>query len=364
MRVGVIATELEGQRTGVGRYLEGLLAGALAAEPDLRFVLFLHGAPFEHPLFRDSRVVPRFAGRSGRAWIWEQLALARVSAGERLDVLFSPSYALPLMTGLPGVVTIHDLSFERLPEEFGPAERWRRRLTARASAQRAARVLADTPAIARELVEMYALPARKVGVVPLGLDAKFALQPGERARSTNPYWLALGTVLERRHPELVIAAFAREHRRRPALRLVIAGANRLREPADLARWIAASGAAEAIEAPGYVAEDAVVELYRGAELAFYLSSYEGFGLPPLEALACGTPVVVGPGLALDELWPSYPFRVESFDADGLERVLGTLRGRGELLREVGQEGAERMKQLTWKTAGERWLAELAKAVAA
>ncbi|HRC87054.1 MAG TPA: hypothetical protein PK413_15710, partial [Thermoanaerobaculia bacterium] len=124
MRVGVVAYELEGEATGVGRYLEGLLSG-VSPSADWMFRLFCHGRPFEHPLFDRPDVEPQFAGREGRPWLWEQIELPELLAQHSLDLVFSPAYSLPGRLREPGVVTLHDLSFERLPGEFGPRERWR-----------------------------------------------------------------------------------------------------------------------------------------------------------------------------------------------------------------------------------------------
>ena len=99
-------------------------------------------------------------------------------------------------------------------------------------------------------------------------------------------------------------------------------------------------------------------LYRRATLSFYLSSYEGYGLPPLESLAAGTPAIVSRGLALDELWPDYPYRALTLDLSGVIRTTrDALAGDAER-RRVGREGAERMSRLDWTRAAERFLGEI------
>ncbi len=231
MKLGVVAYEMEGARTGVGRYLEGLLAGLRESESPWRFELFLKGEPFEHELW-GGKVEPVFDRRAGaHPILWEQLRLPRLLARRGVDAVFSPAYSLPRGLGVPSLVTVHDLSFERLGGELSWKERWRRRFLARSAVRRATRVLADTGMIGRELEVTYDLPPEKVGVVPLGLDDKF-LSGGDAEADlaklgsygiAPPYLLYLGSILPRRRVDLVIEAFAAVAAENPELRLVLAG---------------------------------------------------------------------------------------------------------------------------------------------
>lgn len=375
MKVGIVAYEMEGARTGVGRYLEGLLSGIARTGCTWQWHLFFKGERFDHDLWRDgSRFVPHFDGRPrARPILWEQLRLPRFLGRAGLDVLFSPAYSLPRGPGVPSIVTVHDLSFERLPGEFDFKERWRRRFLARRAAARASRVLADTGEIARELERAYGLAPAKIGVVPIGLDPLFLergrtdAQEEDRARLAPygiepPYLLFVGSMLDRRRLDLVIDAFADVAPSFPALRLALAGRNRLRRPRDLGRWIEGSGRAERIREVGYVAEAAMAALYRQAELTLYLSAYEGYGLPPLESLALGTPAVVGGGLALDDLWPDYPYRCRRLDRRTVSETTRRALEDGAERRRVGEEGARRMARLDWKRSAELFLAEVERAV--
>jgi glycosyltransferase involved in cell wall biosynthesis len=375
VRVGVVAYEMEGESTGVGRYLRGLLGGVAEVDPGWRWTLFFHGPSRDEPLLSRPGFAAIFAGRTGRPLAWEQLRLPRALARWGGDLVFSPSYSLPPTAGLPGVLTVHDLSFELLGAEFGWRERWRRRWLARRACRRAARVLTDTEAMRQQLADRYRLPREKVAVVAPGVDRAFreagAVTAGQAPRRgaetrlpgvRRPYLLHLGTLLDRRHPRLLLEAFASLRRRRPELSLVLAGADRLRRRGELEGWLADPELGAGVVRLGYVPEAAVVPLYQGALLSFYLSSYEGFGLPPLESLACGTPAVVGGGLALDELWPDYPFRVERLEATEVARVAAAALDEPLARRRVAEAGVERMGRLTWRRAAEAFLAELERAL--
>jgi len=377
MEIGVVAYELEGERTGVGRYLEGLLTGLAELGDDDRYRLFFKGDPFDHPLWSEGsgRFEPVFDRRpDSRPILWEQLRLPRLLRGAGLDLLYSPAYSLPPAGSLPSVVTVHDLSFERLPEEFPWKERWRRRLLARRAVRRARRVLADTSAVARELAERYRVDRSRIGVVPLAVDPRFRDRRGGGPEEDadlalladhgvrTPYLLYLGSILDRRRLDLVIAAFAAVAASDPELGLVIAGANRLRRPEALGRWIDESGHGGRIVRLGYVPEALLLPLYRRATLSFYLSSYEGYGLPPLESLAAGTPPVVTPGLALDELWPDYPFRCQRLAPEVVGAVTAVAVADPDARRAVAARGAEVLAPLTWRRSAELFRGELREAL--
>ena len=386
MKIAVVAYEMEGSKTGVGRYLEGLLSGVTRCDVDWQWKLYFKGEPFSHPLWsatRKSQAGPRFEARfdrrpQARPIPWEQLRLPRLLRRDRPDVVFSPAYSLPPATGgAPGLVTVHDLSFELLGHEFPRRERWRRRLLARRAVKRARRVLTDTEEIARDLMRVYGVAYEKIGVVPLGLDSKFfdksvgedgptAADDGPRAEDADlepygirrPYLLHLGSILERRHLDLLIGAFAAIASDWPDLSLVIAGRNRLRQRERLERWIQDSGVADRIQHVGYVREEDLALLYRRATLSYYLSSYEGYGLPPLESLAAGTPPIVGRGLALDELWEDYPYRVLTLDRSAITRMTRKALDDAAGRRRIAREGVGRMAQLDWTRAAELFLEEI------
>ena len=299
-----------------------------------------------------------------RPILWEQLRLPRLLRRARPDLVFSPAYSLPPAGGA-GVVTVHDLSFEILADQFSRKERWRRRFLARRAVGRARRVLTDSEHIARDLMRLYKVAYEKIGVVPLGIDSRFLARaesdgdsPAETPGPDKPYVLYLGSILERRRVDLVIETFSEIAREYPELELVLAGRNRLRRSADLDRWIDASGVRDRIRVVGYVREEDLVYIYRRAALTYYLSTYEGYGLPPLESLAVGTPAVVSRGLALDRLWPDYPFRALTLDLATLTRITRAVLEDSDASQNTAAEGVARMAELGWQRSAEMFLAEI------
>ncbi|HHQ49439.1 MAG TPA: glycosyltransferase, partial [Acidobacteria bacterium] len=330
-------------------------------------VLFLKGEPAELP---EAAVgfEAHWSRFGGSAVVWEQLVVGRKMAREGIDVVFDPAYALPEGAGVPGVVTIHDLSFELLPGEFAPVERWRRRVVARRAARRARRVLADTAHVAKLLQQLYGVDGRRLGIVPLGVDLRrFSAEPDPADGAVldalgvrRPYLLWTGAVFERRLPRLVLEAFGRLRSTELTLQLVLAGPNRLRNPRRLDAWIDELGLGDAVLPLGWVEEEALAPLYRNAAVGIYLSRHEGFGLPPLECLACGTPVVVSAGLGLDDSWPGYPFRCPDPSVEEVAATIVRALGGG---REIVRRSAPGvLAGLSWEAASRLLVAELERAV--
>jgi glycosyltransferase involved in cell wall biosynthesis len=356
---------MQGERTGVGRYIEGIATGLGRVDFDGEVHLFFQGARFEHPLWSDPRFRLSFANEGDRSSVlWERRTLPARLATAGLDVFLGPAYSLPPRLPCPALVALHDLSFEVLPQEFGWRERWRRRLLARDAARRASRVLTLSHAVAREIEERYGVAADRIDVLPLAVDeAAFAIG-ADTADSpiATPYVLYLGTVLPRRRVDLLIESFAPIARDRPDLRLVIAGANRLPQPEMLADWAENSGVHGRVIELGWVPEREIPPLLASAEVTFYLSTYEGFGLPPLESLATGTPPIVSRGLGLDDVWPDYPFRCERLEAVEIERVTRRALEDEALRRDVAAKGRELVGTLRWEDYARRLLESASRAL--
>jgi alpha-1,3-rhamnosyl/mannosyltransferase len=369
VRLGILASELEGEPTGVGRFVAGLLAGLRRTDLDGEIHLFFQGEPFDHPLWSDPRFHRHFSRRAGRsAVLWEQLTLPSILAAVPLDLVCGPAYSLPPRLRAPAVVAFHDLSFERLPEEFGARERWRRRLLARSAARRARRVLTLSRQVATEIERRYGVPAASIDVLPLAVEGDgFSVATdggaGVAAAVEPPYVVYLGSVLPRRRIDLALEAFAAVVRDHPRLRFVIAGANRLPRAAALGEWIDRLGLRDRVVELGWVPEARAKALLAGAEVSLYLSTYEGYGLPPLESLALGTAPVVSGGLGLDELLPDYPFRCGELEAPEIERVLRLALADPVLRREAAARGRERVRALSWEACARRFLESARLAIA-
>jgi len=242
-------------------------------------------------------------------------------------------HALPLGWDGPRVVTVHDLSFERDASAMGAVDRTIFKRVVPRAVDRARRVIAVSERTKRDLVELYGVPEAKIVVTPHGVDPAFG--PGPDGR--RDYLLYVGAIQTRKNP-LAAAEAAAE----VGLPLVVAGPER--EPA-LARELQRRGA----DLRGYVEKGALADLYRGAAALVLPSRYEGFGLPVLEAMACGTPVVAGPDPALQEVAGEAALYAEPAElADAVRRAIA------ERERLVAA-GFVRAGRFTWDETAKRTL---------
>jgi glycosyltransferase involved in cell wall biosynthesis len=334
VRVLLDVSAVPDQLTGAGVYTTEL-ARALARRDDLELVLLARTgddarwtelAPgvdvhAEAPVPRPLRLA------------WEQLAAPRTARRLRVDVWHGPHYTMPARVGVPAVVTVHDLTFFDHPEwhERSKVVFFRRAIAA--SARRASVIVCVSDATAARLHEL-APPAGRVVVVHHGVDtARFRPADDEDAREDQahldtlaiapPYLAFVGTLEPRKNLPTLVDAFARVAPEYPDLRLVLAG-----KPAwgadAVERAVAECDVAARVVRPGYVSDDALATLLRRAEAVVYPSYEEGFGLPPLEAMASGTPVlttadVATAGLLRGAVVTASPGAAAL--ADGIRRVL-------------------------------------------
>jgi glycosyltransferase involved in cell wall biosynthesis len=291
MRIGIDARELCGRPTGVGRHLSGLLGGWRTSQKAAKhtFVLYApaqvpsHGTP--DSAF-DVRVVPGAGGTQ-----WEQISLPRVARRDRLDAFFAPGYSAPLSLAVPTVLLVHDISFVTHPEWFRAREGLRRRLLTRWSASKARRVLTVSESARAEIATQFGLESSKVrciypGITALHTQAQAAEEP---ALEREPLVLFAGSIFNRRRLPDLIHAFKQMARTRPTSRLEIVGDNRSYPHQNLEAIVAAEGLQNQITIQSYVPDAALAGLYRRARAFAFLSEYEGFGHPPLEALHAGVP---------------------------------------------------------------------------
>jgi glycosyltransferase involved in cell wall biosynthesis len=291
MRIAIDARELGGKPTGVGRYLAGVLAGWDALEDAGRheYVLCAPEPPVVPPL-TNIRVSSR--NKHGRGTVWEQTVLPRLVREAGADVLFAPGYTGPLLSPVPMVLTVHDVSFAAHPEWFRWREGLRRRTLTKLAARRAARVLTVSEFSKQEILKHLGVSTEKVLVVHHGVarpesPATLSAPPGA---DHPPMVLYVGSIFERRHVPALVQGFLALARRRPDAQLEIVGDDRSNTRLDLTGLLEDS--AGRVHIRQYVTDRELSALYARARAFAFLSSYEGFGMTPLEALAAGVPIVV------------------------------------------------------------------------
>jgi glycosyltransferase involved in cell wall biosynthesis len=312
------------QRTGDETYVENLLRALPAAAPELRFAAVTRH-PERVPEGIEALALPAGSQELRMAWKLPRL-LRRVKPR-----LGHYQHALPLRTVGRSVVTVHDLSFEREPGLMSIKDRLVFKATVPRSARRADRVIAVSERTRDDLIELYRIPKEKIRVIPHGVDPAFV--PG--VGTGEGYLLFVGAVQRRKDPWAALEAALDVQ-----LPLVIAGPER--EPA-LAGELRRRGA----DLRGYVEKRELAELYRGAVCLVVPSRYEGFGLPVLEAMASGIPVVAARDPALMEVAADAAVYADHGDLPGA--ILRAVERRVELRA----AGLARAAQFSWAETARR-----------
>jgi glycosyltransferase involved in cell wall biosynthesis len=344
VRVLLDAHQLGRRETGDETYIREVLT-ALRAYPEVEILAAVEGDPHPTgPLASPVRL--RRVPRNGLARL---AALSLVAHTASVDLLHAV-YVLPAFVGRPSVVTIHDISFERYPEFFSRRFRLRDRLFIRDAARRASRVITVSETSRRDLVELWRVPADRVVAIHNGVDEIFGPGPNEPEEgSLDPLRvLAVGTLQPRKNLGRLLDALAIVARRRRVL-LRVVGPDGYQAEAIRSRL---AGRAE-VEVLGYVDRAALADEYRRAHLLAYPSLYEGFGLPVVEAMASGTPVVTTSGGSLPEVVADAALIVDPLDVSAIAAAIERVADDGALRAELRLRGLARAREFTWATAARR-----------
>jgi glycosyltransferase involved in cell wall biosynthesis len=357
-------------RTGVGRYTWHLVRRLPLVDPSTTYVawyLNAGGALQRRRFFTDigapnlsehgTPIPAALFNRSAR-----RLDLPRIEWFVRGDVVFGPNFVPPPTRARRVVVTVHDLGFRLLPSTAPHAVPWWLRGLERTLAS-AMRVIVPSRSTRDDVVQLYGVDPHRIDVVPLGVDTSvFRPREQEDVRAVRrrygidgPYVLFLGLDGRKNLPALIDAFVRLSPATRPAL--VLAGA----PPWDphgrdtVAETLAPvpADARAAIKVTGYVSESDAATLLAGAELLAYPSLYEGFGLPVLEAMACGTPVLASNVAALPELADGAAVFVDPNDPDGIAAGFESLVRDGSLRERLRAAGLERARAFDWDTTARR-----------
>ena len=350
LRVGFDGRALNSPAAGVRRYATSLLPELVAID-GLEVVVL--GGNGRLPVAGVAQVAEPWHPPTNAGW--SLIGLPRAAARGRIDVLHAPAYTAPLWGSPPVVLTIHDVSYARRPEWYPYRRDFVRRAFYRRSAHAAKVVITDSEFSASEIAAAYAIARERIVVVPLGVDSRFSpASPGEACELpqeiSGPFVLHVGDLHERRNLATVVDALigARRHfGGAAAVSLVLAGIDRGVGDA-LCGIASAAGVEDAVVTLGTVGEDLLLSLYRCASAVVYPSLYEGFGLPVLEAMACGTPVIASRAASIPEVVGDAGILLDPLDVPTWTDAIVSVINDDDRRSAMRAKGLARAAQFTWQ----------------
>jgi glycosyltransferase involved in cell wall biosynthesis len=363
------------RRAGVSQYTEQLvfrLAEGVSRDGD-ELTVFLGRGDLERMLI-SSAVKWRYSHLPTELppirIVWEQMLAPIITKRDQLDALFCPVNVVPLAGIVPSVVTVHDLAFLQIPEAFIPAKRRYLSVMTRLSVHRARHVIAVSEQTKADIVAHFGLAPEHVTVIPNAVDERFRpdapnddLTAFRRERNLpERFVLFVGTLEPRKNLPRLINAFAQLARDDREIGLVVVGASGWMT-SDIAPLVRSLDLESRITFAGYVPDEELPRWYQAATVFCYPSLYEGFGLPVLEAMACGTPVVTSNVGSMAEVGRDAAILVDPTDADAIASSISALLDDPDFRQQRAAAGLGRAAQFSWDRTAEETLAVLRRAAA-
>ncbi len=354
---------------GIHTYIHQLLTHLpQATPPDWDFTAFVGAA--------NQAAYPNITMRRARLntdsplkrIVWEQAIQPFVLPP--FDLHHAMAFVAPLLNPRPFVVTVYDLTFIRYPKRLTTARRLYLRLLTGITCQRARRVLAISHSTGRDLTELYGIPSAKIDVTPLGYDTtRFQPLPAaqieqfKRSKSLpERFWLFLGTLEPRKNLVMLLEAYAAlgAHERLP---LVLAGGKGW-DYAPLLAAIETHGLKHEVHLPGFIPDEDMALWYNSADVFVYPSVFEGFGLPVLEAMACGTPVITSNVSSLPEVAHDAGLCLPPHDVSAWVEALRHTAADADWRRQARTAGLQSADRYRWETTARQTIESYRRALGA
>jgi glycosyltransferase involved in cell wall biosynthesis len=335
-------------RTGTEGYSLHLISAMLERPGENRYRLYFDRMPSpEFP--RSERAEYRVIGFPR---VWTHVRLAAELVRRRPDLLFVPSHVVPLVCSVPAVVTIHDVGYLWHRSAYPPLAWMLLHLGTLQNVRAARRIVVDSRATARDLIDHFGVAPERIHVAYLGGPPVRDVVPDPEVaahyRLPRRYFLFVGTLQPRKNLGRLLQAFARVTRSGgDGIGLVFAGRPAV-GAADLRRQAANLGVDDRVTWLSYVPEEHKASLYAGAVALVFPSLYEGFGLPPLEAMAWGAPVIASNSSSLPEVVGSAGLLIDPYDVGGLANAMMRILDDSPLREQLILAGRERAAEFTWE----------------
>ena len=382
MLIGIDAHNLEGKRTGVGRYVFNLLKIWSLAHTyhtpeydkygQVKFVVyFKNEIPADIPKSDLFKCKLLNVGSTAKFMNWD---LARAAKKDKVDILFCPDYRAPLWYSGKTAITLHDISYEVRSDEFNwpsVADRILLKWASKKTARRANIIFAPTEFVKNEIIKYYDVPAEKIIVTPLSIDLALLRPPANINEEVAKVWskygikdkfiFYVGSIFSRRHLPEVVAAFEQLAKENNNYQFLIGGKDYTNDRSmdELIKEMNKKLGREVILRVDFIVDDELKLLYSACAFFIWLSDYEGFGLPPLEAMSLGAPVITTDGSSLREVAGNAALLIrDNLDVKEIYRAMHKLTRDSVLQEELIARGREQSAKFSWKTCAERTLEKL------
>ena len=359
MRIAIDARKLRDY--GIGTYVRNLVRALARQNTDDTYVLL---CPRRDREFVES-LGPRFVALeegSGNYSVREQLSVPFGLWRAHVDLFHAPHYVVSPLTTCPFVVTIHDCIHLRFPQYLpNRAAYYYARTVMSTAAHRARRVLTVSCASKKDILHLLKIPADKIEVIYNGLDERLAQTPSaeevarvqQRFLLTSPFVLYAGNIKPHKNVDRLIEAFSLLRQQTPDdVKLLIIGDEISKYP-NLRRLVHRHQLHQHVRFLGFVPDETLAVLYRLASVFVFPSLYEGFGLPPLEAMAAGAPVITSNVSSLPEVLGDAALLIDPLDSQAIATAMARVLGDRSLRDELIRRGHNRVKAFSWEEAAAR-----------
>ena len=352
--IGMDARPFLSTRTGVERYAAHVADGMLDADRS-RELLFFADRPPEGVALPGRVVVvpPKPADRAAPFDLWLARRVGPAARAEGAQVFFSTSSKFPLGS-IPSIATIHGMEWWRCPEAYGCGQRLRQNAWMRIALRRAARLVCFASSTVDDIGAFRGQAAERVRIASEAAAPHFRpldQVPPDPQVGADPFLLVVGTLEPRKNVDGVLRAYGRAVRAVPSLpRLVVAG-QAARQSDRLRNVVEAENLVERVDFLGYVSDPRLVALLNRARALLFLSLYEGFGLPILEAMACGTPVVTSDRSSMPEVAGGAALLTDPTEPDAMADAIMRVCTDDALVTDLSRRGRLRANDFSWRRAG-------------
>ncbi len=366
MKIAINAMLLSAPRFGIWTYIYNLIEHLAIIDEKNSYEIFSGSSELELGKYRNFTVLkpPFDLPKPAARIMWEHFVQPFLINRDELDIYHNPDHILPILpVKAKKIVTVHDLCFYKHPETFSSAKRRYKKLMTPVSLKRADKIIADSHSTKKDIIELFSVPEEKIAVVHIGVSPDFRPVSDKKILSgfrkkrelAAPFILFVGTLEKRKNIEGLIDAYilaVREHK--ISHDLVVAGKKGWLYD-GIFRKVKRVGLEGKIKFIFDARQDELPLLYSQADLFVYPSLYEGFGLPVLEAMACGTPVITSNVSSLPEVAGDAAILIDPRDSASLAKNIAKLLADAGLRKAFSEKGLERAKHFGWDKCAQQTL---------